>query len=397
MRKVFFIFSNNNAKLLSFTRLCSEWSKNDCIYIFERKKYPDSAKIKKSTVQINRIAIPEGNTEIETWQIFKSVYSVLQDNDEVNACIPSSKDITGIIIFALFQFAKFTKNIQIKDIYYEGKKNSGIYKPIDLSVFSDIQDWAVAVNDFINWGNAKRLNMIAQKQIFPALNHPEKAEIETFFKLKELNGHILNFSENLHANQGQSLIEGKDSKRIIEIITQLQHYIPEPFHSILYKLKKAIQEMYKEKNENENMWMLVKWCIDKKLITEGLDLLQESIVAHFLTIHNDKIQQKFAYVYLNYRFMEVFDKKIQYETCSKIEKELKDHLESFDNITEWSFLFAQITKIRKEIDYGKMTGNIRLHYFEEKLKEFYEETLILLNSNSKSHSTNYYIYKEYYY
>jgi hypothetical protein len=378
-------------------RLCSEWGGNDCIYIFKQTHSFRFEETGTSPVQVKQITIPRGNTEMEIWKAFDIIYGIFQDNDEASVDISSCPKVIGMLVFSLLQYAKFLKNIHVKGIYYGKLVDANTHISKNLTAFSDIQDWALAAGDFISFGNTKRLNKVTEKQLASILKNTNGGCKEISGKLKELNNHIENLSRNISTNQSKSLIEGLDSNRILEIINQLQQHLIEPLNPILVNLKKSVQEIYQGKNEKGNMLGAVQWCIDKQLIQEGLTLLQEGIIAHFLTVHNDKIRRDFSSYYLNQRFKGIVNGEASEGNNSPVEKELKNYFESIENIIEWSHLFAQITEVRNEINHGGMTGNVHVNHFERKLKELYERTKELLYLKSKNRPFYHYFYKECYY
>lgn len=376
-------------------KFCAGWQKPDCIYIFSPEESLTNQKRLEMewnpAVSHEYITVPDGKTDKEIWEIFHLIYNIIQDDDEVLMDITHGRRTLPMLASSVLQYAKSLKNIHISKIFYgdfeEYYKNKGqrtkIIPILNLTAFSDIQDWAIAANDFIHLGSSKKLNKITHKHITPILKESQGQD-ETAQKVRELNKHIENLSLNIITSRGKQLIEGEDSSRILENLEHIKQHFIEPLNPILSKLKDSVTGIHNGVNSKENMLSAVEWCIDKLLIQEGYTLLQEGIISYFLIKYDDKNQRDFTSAYLNHRFHGDFNIQLFEEMDTGLIKELESHFETFNNIDEWSRLFSNITEIRNDINHGGMTNSaIHSAHFEIKLRELYERTKELLTLGTK--------------
>ena len=100
--------------------------------------------------------IPDGNNEEEIWNIFNIVYNELETEDELYFDITHAFRSLPMLIMVLINYAKFLKKVKVKKITYgnfEGKDGNNFSPIIDLTSFSELQDWANAANTFVKFGN----------------------------------------------------------------------------------------------------------------------------------------------------------------------------------------------------------------------------------------------------
>jgi hypothetical protein len=400
-RRILISFSEQMNQTPLITKLCSGWNDNDRIYVFSTHNTTEQQVASTPgnwtlTVSVERVSVPGGNSRKEIREVFNLIYDVLKEEDEVNIDISSCPRVIEMLITPLLQYAKFLKNIKIKGIYYEIYENTGVYSFIDLTSFSDIQDWVIAAGDLAYFGNPDYSNQISQSHLFPVFKqsngHSDLAQ-----KLKGSNIHIENISMNIATNRGKLHIEGKNSEQIFGMLNHLEQYLVDPFNPILIKSKMPAENKRHEKDKKEHILSAVRWCVDKSLIPEGYALLQEGIVSYFLSDFNNINKRRITSIYLNHRCKKNFNKNVFSGLDEKEVEAVEKHLESCPNIKDWSDLFAQITEIRSDINRTGMTDSPPpAKKVESNLKELYKKTekLILKQNNFPPYSNT---YKEFYY
>ena len=383
-RKILISFSDQLIIDYLIKNIYTEWYKGDCIYILSTKE-KDEASIPPFITHDTRLSniipvyIPKGRDEEEIWEIFQIIYSVFKEKDEVNIDISYCPRIIEMLLASLIQYAKLLKNISVNGVYYCVSCGDSSCNHIDLKAFSDILDWGIAANDIINFGNADKLDMVTSAHIHPVLKKT-CGQDDAALKLKKLNTNIKNLSLNIRTNRGKSIIEGENAENILSTLEQLEQDLILPLNPILKRIKTSVEQMYRGKNEKENMLAVVQWCIDKSLIQEGYTLLQEGIISHFLGDHENKTKREITSAYLNHRSRGTFDITMFSETERKHVEEIQDSLESFLNMDEWAVLYSQLTELRNDINHGGMTESpFSFKHFETKLQELYFRTMDLTN------------------
>ena len=404
-------YKSNQSRVVKFVQsaliqlCCSEWTENDRIIVFTTEEslrnWESLRKECSVQVQFENRMIPAGKNEKEIWEIFQIMFDVLSERDEVHVDITNSFRSIPLIASSLLQYAKFLRNISVGAVYYGAFDALGSPRDVaeklpdpedriapvfDLTAFSKIQDWSIAANDFIGFGNTVRLNQLTDKDISPVVLRETKEQNKAASELKELNEYIEELSLNIRTNRGEKLIKGESSANIIKILGTLEQNLIKPLNLILTNLKHSVEKIHKKPNDKENMLLSVGWCIDKQLIQEGFTILQEGIISFLMEDYHDDEKRKFVSGFLNkYNpdnkyCSDNFDKgrfKLRDRDCEY----LKKNLEERKNIEKWSKVFKELTRFRNDINHAGMRDNsMSAKEFADKLKELYDRTIKLMHS-----------------
>ena len=379
--------------------VCADWTKDDKILVFltneaEEKNWPKLKQEWRIDTSITQgVPISLGKDEAEIWRIFQIIYDSLEESDKLFVDITHSFRSLPLLASSLLQYAKFLKNITVHGIYYGAfetlgnprdiqvrtpNPNERIVPVFDLTAFSEIQDWSIAANDFIRFGNTTRLSQLTKADINPILRET-KGKHKVAASLWNLNNCIDELSMNIRTNRGKELIKGKAPAKIITILNSLEQDLIKPLNPILAELKHSINDIYAGENETKNMLLAVNWCIEKQLIQEGFTILQEGIISFLLDDYHNKDKREFVSGFLNTFAFGVFDKtrynKLNYQMCA----DLEDDLKRIPNIGKWSVVFQKITDYRNDINHAGMKSQTSsANYFEVALKELYHQTKLLL-------------------
>lgn len=109
---------------------------------------------------IQPIAIPEGHSEQELWQIFDRLTSVVPEDSEVLFDITNSYRSLPFVIFLAAAYLRTARRVKVKGVLYgafearDGANRSPIF---DLSPFIALLDWLTATNQFVHTGDARYL------------------------------------------------------------------------------------------------------------------------------------------------------------------------------------------------------------------------------------------------
>lgn len=329
-------------------------------------------------VVIEKIDISDGLSNDEIWENFQTIFEQLEDNDELTVDITHSFRSIPLLASALLQYAKFLKNISVKAIHYGAFETLGTVQTIDerypnpedrivpvldLKPFSDIQDWATAANDFITFGDTKRLlTQCDTEQKSNELN-----------ELKEFNDQMKVLSGIIKTNRGKEIISGNAAKRIIDILDSIEQNSIPALNPILEKIKVDVKKVFIKENDAGNMLAAVEWCIDKQLIQEGFTILQEGIVTLLLPEddHCNRNKREFVSAYLQNSNNCKESEKLSSEETEQIISYIKSCLaENMDSICK---NFKNIASTRNDINHAGMTGTpMRLDGFEKNLRKFHD-------------------------
>ena len=292
--------------------LCREWQKSDAAYIFvtkeakqknwdnpaqkEKKKeeqYDGLSKIVEEqsfAFKTEPVEIPEGLSENEIWQIFDTVFGKLQEGDELYFDITHSFRSIPMLVMVLINYAKFLKNVKVNKIFYGAFEKLGPtsevkkmpieqrYAPVlDITSFSELQDWTSAANDFVSFGNVDKLSKLAKIDISP-LARQFKGKNKTVNSLTRISSLLPNFINNILTCRGKNITKNKEGELINNELNNIKENLISPLTPILDKIENKLFPF--DKNDNlMNGFNAVSWCIDNNLIQQGYTILQENIIS----------------------------------------------------------------------------------------------------------------------
>ena len=234
----------------------------------------------KFEFEIIPVDIPNGNNEDEIWQIFETVFNVVEEGDEVYFDITHAFRSIPMLVMVLINYAKFLKNITVKSITYgnwEGRDNENFSPIINLTSFSELQDWTSAANDFVNFGNVDKLSLLSKKDI-GSLAREYKGANETVNSLTTISKNLPIFISNIQTCRGKAIIANKEGAKINTEFKKVKDSLIAPLTPILNKIENKIYPFLKEDNLI-NGFNAVNWCLNNNLYQQGFTILQENIIS----------------------------------------------------------------------------------------------------------------------
>ncbi len=370
----------------------------DVCYIFCTEKAYDThfASLQaESNKKLDVVQIPEGFSESEIWTIFSSVFDKLEVGDEILYDITHSFRSLPMLGITLLQYAKFLKHIRVRGIYYGVFETLGPSYDIDnrfpdpkdrkvpllnLTAFSLIQDWTIAANNFIKFGNAQMMGELTKEGLTPILSESKGKHMEAA-TLNGLSIQLQTFAEEHRTNRGRRIIEGKAANKAVEYIDNIQTYslIP-PFFPIVNYVKSTLQQ-YSD-NSIKNIFFAIQWCIEKELPQQGFTQLQEGII----TILCDKVgldytmesNRNLVSSYLSVRFFKP-EEEWKGELIQETYKPYVHLLNEIDKIKDLASVYDSISKKRNDINHGGFTESAKHSSFMNDLKKYFHEFKQILN------------------
>src|SRR2546421_1162326 len=110
-----------------------------------------------------KVLIPNGESEVELWQIFHAMANELNKGEEVVFDITHAFRSLPLLAFIAAAYLRKTKDIKLKAIVYgahEARREEGgteITPVFDLTPFIELLDWMTATEQFRETGNARLL------------------------------------------------------------------------------------------------------------------------------------------------------------------------------------------------------------------------------------------------
>lgn len=243
-------------------------------------------------VEAEEIRIDDGKDEGETWNIFNTVFNILEEGDELYIDLTHSFRYLPMLILVLSNYAKFMKNVNVAAISYgnyEALNRTENKAPIvDLLPLSTLQDWTFAAANFLSNGDANGLKNLCDKKASHVLklahsqNPDEQNKIDKSLKnnakaLKRFTGGLQQFVDSMKFCRGLSVYNPAPLKNLKEMpgTTFIQ-----PLNPLLDKIKLSMASFTTDKTAM-NCIMAAKWCFEKGQYQAAVTMLKEGITTFF--------------------------------------------------------------------------------------------------------------------
>ena len=229
---------------------------------------------------INTLDIPDGKNEQEIWDIFDILYKALQDGDELYFDGTHGFRYLPMLVLVLGKYAHQLKHTEVKSITYGNwetrNKETNEAPIIDITPLATLQDWTVAVHDYLDHGDATLLKMCSDKPLKPILTQTQGKD-ETAKALQKLSQGVASFCENLRLNLGKDIIKGKECKYIQPVCGDIDCAQIRPLEPLLDKIGQSIKDFKPE--DSMNMIYGAWLCCHYKNYPSAITLLQEGVVS----------------------------------------------------------------------------------------------------------------------
>lgn len=292
---------------------CQNWCPDDAIYIFtteeshqknwlndghsregktlQREGLRDRISSLALKAQVQEKRIPSGKNEQEIWEIFELVYEQLLPADEVFFDITHGFRSLPLLALVIVNFAKVTKNIQVKAIGYGAMEVLGHISEIkamppdqrnipvfDLLAFDRLLDWSTAIDRFVVAGDPVLVKQLTQSDIKPLLAN-SATRTKTVQALKYMADALVTFRETIATCRGKNIVQDAANLKKNIILTQDQELI-KPLRPLLAKFADSIRDF--SGDEVRDGVVAARWCLEHNLIQQGFTLLEETMICHVL-------------------------------------------------------------------------------------------------------------------
>jgi CRISPR-associated Csx2 family protein len=239
---------------------------------------------------VEKVHIKDGNSEDEIWEIFDVVYNLIKEADEVFIDITHGFRYLPMLTIVLSNYGKLLKNITVKSITYGNYESRvGNEAPlIDLTSFSQLQDWTNASNLFVNHGNLDGLVKLTKHEIIPILKET-KGKDKTASDLRKLSETLESISLAIKTNNAPSINSGKYFAEFKQRISDLENNLIKPLNPIIEKIEDKIGH-FSVTEDVKNGFRAVDFCIDSGLIQQAYTMLQESIISFILSLEELEVK-----------------------------------------------------------------------------------------------------------
>lgn len=367
---------------------CSDFAENDEIRIFltkdaKKKNWENTEHANRNDNPIQNVGlknrldclqlkckiipkdINEGFNEAEIWEIFQTIYNTFSDEEEVIVDVTHSFRSLPMLMITLLNFAKQVKKIKVSGIYYAAfeslGKNDDIKKlqpqervtPIlDLTSFSELQDWTNATYDFIHNANVKSLKDLTKyQQKIKGKNQTNKDITSTLLQLNIIIDNFLlcrgsKIKEYNFGNLKENILNLKSTSDQIK-----------PINLLIEKLYEKISKF--EQQGIKNVLYSVELCFQHNFYQQAITLLQELIVTSILLkLNKDPKIKDLRQVVSNSFYIKLIGlDKSKWNKLSKQHSELTESILELPIMNEIKSDYEYLTEIRNDINHGGFSSD----------------------------------------
>lgn len=232
------------------------------------------------------VPILDGNNEAEMWKIFRSLYSKIEDNDELYIDLTHSFRYLPMLVLVFGNYIKFLKKARIAHLSYGNyEARTGDIAPIiDLLPISALQDWTFAVANYLRNGDASNISDLALTTVTPILKQTKGQDEEA----KALKNFIKSLRETVEERQfcrGIKIIQSESMRSLKKASLQLDSTIIEPLTPVFFKIKESL-DVFDDKENAKNGFEAAKWCLENNLFQQAVTILYENLTT-FICIEEE--------------------------------------------------------------------------------------------------------------
>lgn len=289
---------------------CKEWTDNDKILIFYTKDSCDKnwldggqkdytqglqsiLKNKESVVKliVEGKLIPEGFSEDDIWEIFNIVYDELKEGDDVYFDVTHAFRSIPLFSVVLFNFAQFTKKINIVEINYGAFEKLGpaylvknmpmeerVAPVVSLMNVIRLQQLTQTANEFMNYG---KLNTVSQilKTTQNALETTTKAQRRIKDTLITLQKNITLFEQQISSCQLDALRQASTISIInSDLIKVLNSNVLNQAEKVVFEKIQTKISKFDSQPSNENIERAIEWALEYNMLQQVYTLAREYII-----------------------------------------------------------------------------------------------------------------------
>jgi len=299
---------------------------------------------------------------------------------------------------AALNYLKIVKNVTIDHIYYGVFEKLGpmnivrnmpveerIVPILDITYLSHIQDWALAIENFIKFGNIERLKKLSRNVIDPILKESQGCD-DFASSVRIIVNELEKILEGLYTCRFKELKKVKFSelKQKLSNLSSNNDIIPQltgPFR----KLEQKLADIDINKDVIFNIIKLVKWCIDFNWIQQGYTILQENtlsfIIKYLIGEDNyiDKDIRNAASSSINILNKQIPENEWKGD-LNRISHYVAKLKEKHEEASGLIYAYCQISELRNDINHGGYSENSsKPETLKKQLEEIYNKIEKLIN------------------
>jgi CRISPR-associated Csx2 family protein len=296
---------------------CRQWTADDRIFIFtteeaKKKNWLDNGHLDPKTKQpLEReglarrldglglaapflpVDIPNGHNESEIWEIFHTIFTMLQDGDQVVFDITHAFRSIPLLATSVLQYAKVMKGIRLKGVYYGAfevlgtlaeAKNRPVTERVvpilNLTALDQLMDWSAATERFVEGGDPRKAGQLAQESVAFLLSRSRGRDAGAQ-AIRSLGQSLDRFGWALFTCRGPEI-----SRVSVELKQKAAACrdadLVAPFRPLFARIEERL-EPFRGDPISDGL-AAVRWCCEHNLIQQGYTFLEEILFSHIVRL-----------------------------------------------------------------------------------------------------------------
>ena len=240
------------------------------------------------------VSIPDGKDENEMWEIFETLYNLLEESDELYFDLTHSFRYLPMLVLVLGNYAKFLKSAKVCSITYGNYEardpETNVAPIVDLLPLSSLQDWTFATADFLENGHADRLVALSDKSLDPLMRNEETRTDDTK-RLRSFVNNLKNYSLELQTCRGLDIINASTIEKVKSDINALHTIVIPQIQPVLEKVQSSV-DRFQVSGEVMNAFKAAQLCYENQQYQQATTFLEEGIISFFCQRHGIKLEDR---------------------------------------------------------------------------------------------------------
>lgn len=354
-----------------------DWTENDRVFIFYtnqsfKKNWRDKGQKDKNNrlikdgihsiglktrlqnmglkAKIRGFRMDDGHTEEQIWKIFEIVYTKLKSGDKIYFDMTHAFRSIPIFASTLFNFARFTKDIEVVSVHY-GAFYESKAEIVDMTNIIKLQNLLEAATSITEFG---RVPQKILKNYEDFVSHDGKTMMDTIVK------GIGDLDEYIQYNRLRDIEKGSYVKKMLENKKNFDSSdaILLPLREVVNKVINRVMKLkFQQQRSDANIMAAIEWAKEYEMFPQAYTLAREYILsritAHFkelnpynLDAEKDNLK-KFREYMSSIMGMSEKDVKMQY---------FQGELKEYEELTFFLLKDRLIKKMRNKDAYPKLVN-----------------------------------------
>ena len=321
-------------------------------------------------IRIETPRIPDGKCEAEMWKIFKTMFDLIHEEDQLYFDLTHSFRYLPMLLLVFGNYVKFLKKSKVVHLSYGNYEArdiaTNIAPIIDLLPISALQDWTFASANYLENGNVGKLVELCNNELNLILRN-ESTRTEDAILLKKFVSSLDKVIDERINCRGISIVKSVNLKYLKQTSGKLSNTFIDPLNPVFERIKDSLADF--DENENvHNGFAAVKWCLNFGLYQQATTILNENIITFICCKHglNWKVESERLLVNTAFKVkLEPIDEKlwkvsnnenIDSSQRQKLIEKVKDIMQA-NEVEKLYKLFVSLANLRNDFNHAGMRNN----------------------------------------